>query len=163
MQSRRKVVSTNAVGKYHSTDIWEFAMHCRSCPNMLIVQTDPKGCDYVFTEGAQRIVTVAKQFRTENATEGKVVDTKLAKDKLFNPLIRLEGKVGDEEIRRQEMPRIAQILQMREKFKDDYDANALMRKKFREEKKETSDKLPYMDFPVKMEELDDFDMVRRSH
>ena len=71
--------------------------------------------------------------------------------------------MGDEEIRRQEMPRIAQILQMREKFKDDYDANALMRKKFREEKKETSDKLPYMDFPVKMEELDDFDMVRRSH
>lgn len=69
------------------------------------------------------------------ATEGKIIDEKLEKEKASNPLLKLESLVSDEQRRREEMPRIHKNILINEKFKDDYKANSLMRKMFREEKK----------------------------
>ena len=44
------------VGKYYSTDIIEFNMRCSHCPNIILVETDPKSTEYIMKEGARRIV-----------------------------------------------------------------------------------------------------------
>lgn len=57
-----------AVGKYLSTTIWEFTIVCKACPEKIKVQTDPKNTDFQVVSGARRI------FRTENSTDGVIVD-----------------------------------------------------------------------------------------
>lgn len=96
------------------------------------------------------------------ATEGKIIDEKLVKEKLLNPLLKLEDTATDLEKKRLEMPRLIQNIQIREKFKDDYKANALMRKKFREEKKEiekTGVLFADSDEKVALKQLDANDLV----
>ena len=107
------------VGNFHSSKIWEFSMNCRYCPNKIIVRTDPESCDYNYIQGAKRI------FQTENATEGKVIDLKVEKEKKTNPLARLEHQEGDNEIGQNEKPRICQIQKIQEKWKNDFDLNSL--------------------------------------
>lgn len=60
------------------------------------------------------------------------------------------------------MPRLHQNMLINEKFKDDYKANSLLRKKFREEKKDIEKKgilFGDSDDKVKLRELDSYDMV----
>jgi hypothetical protein len=96
------------------------------------------------------------------ATEGKFVDEKLVKDRESNPLLKLEGMVSDEQKRREEMPRIHQNIMINEKFKDDYKANSLMRKLFRNEKKEiekTGVLFADSEHKIKLKDLDYADIV----
>ena len=41
-----------------STTVYEFVFKCKLCPQILKVRTDPEIVDYVFTEGARRIVNI---------------------------------------------------------------------------------------------------------
>ncbi len=54
---RRSAVSGSArcvVGKYLSTKIFSFSMHCFGCGGPLVIQTDPKGCDYELAKGCEK-------------------------------------------------------------------------------------------------------------
>jgi hypothetical protein len=39
-----------------SMTVFEFVFKCKLCPQIIKVRTDPEIVDYVFTEGARRIV-----------------------------------------------------------------------------------------------------------
>ncbi len=63
----------------------------------------------------------------------------------------------------EEAPRIMQIKELRERFKDDYAVNSLARKKFREEKKvleKTGILFGDSDSKVQLQSLSEFDEVR---
>lgn len=151
------------IGNFHTTKIWEFSFNCRFCPNKIKVHTDPEKCDYNYVAGAYRI------FDTENATEGTVIDLQKEKEKKNNPFARLEGKSGDIDSGKNERPRVHQIQQIQEKWKDDFQLNSMLRKKFRDEKKSLSNTGFGTGLGVfasgeilgnkklKLEELDDFD------
>ena len=34
------------IGNYMSTKIYEFSMKCHQCGNLIVVKTDPEGCEY---------------------------------------------------------------------------------------------------------------------
>lgn len=126
-------------------------MNCPTCNYTIKVKTDPENSDYKFTLGAKRI------FKTEEASMGRVIDMKIQKMKKSNPLMKLEDKIDDEKKRKDERPRIQSIIDLNEsRWKDDYAANSLLRKRFRKEKKEVE----VGDFlDVKMEDLSEFDQV----
>lgn len=46
----------SGVGKYLSTEIFEFTMRCRNCPNLIAMRTDPQNAEYKCTQGCIRIV-----------------------------------------------------------------------------------------------------------
>lgn len=50
------LISFKKVGKFHSTRIWEFTMKCHHCGNKIIVKTDPENTEYIYEEGAYKIV-----------------------------------------------------------------------------------------------------------
>lgn len=127
-------------------------MNCPTCNYTIKVKTDPENSDYKFILGAKRI------FKTEEATDGRVIDQKVQKLKFVNPFARLEGKIDDERKKNDERPRIQSIIDLNEsRWKDDYAANSLLRKRFRKDKgKKVTAEAAY---GVKMEELSDFDKV----
>lgn len=45
------------VGKYLGTPVYELAFKCKLCRNQIVVRTDPKSTQYVFTEGAYKMVS----------------------------------------------------------------------------------------------------------
>jgi coiled-coil domain-containing protein 130 len=119
-----------AVGKFHSTKIWEFQMNCHLCGNKIIVRTDPENTDYKFVEGANKILS------TENATDVEFIrDAEEVRKIREDPFARLENEVKDQAKGEEEKPRIQEIIEIQEKWKDDYDINFNLRKKFRQEKK----------------------------
>ncbi|MBA0563432.1 hypothetical protein Golob_008411 [Gossypium lobatum] len=52
------------VGNYYSTKIWSFTMKSACCKHEIVIQTDPKNCEYVIISGAQRKTEV---FDVEDA------------------------------------------------------------------------------------------------
>jgi len=117
------------VGKFHTTKIWEFKMNCHNCSNTIIVQTDPENTDYKFVEGANKILG------TENATDAEFMrDAEEVRKIREDPFARLENEVIDIAKGEEEKPRIQEIIEIQQKYKDDYDLNFQLRKKFRQEK-----------------------------
>ena len=49
--------STDSVGQYMSTKIFDFIFYCFKCSNKLVIRTDPKNCDYELHEGCVKKVT----------------------------------------------------------------------------------------------------------
>ena len=119
------------IGKYFSTTIWQFQIVCKGCPQKIIVETDPKNTEFEFRSGAKRI------YRTENATDtSRIVDLKKNKEVKDNVFIHLEHKLADEERAKLQKPRLQSILDLNEsRWEDDYAANSLLRKRFRNETK----------------------------
>ena len=140
------------VGKYHSTTIWRFSFRCKECGYGIRVETDPENCDYKFTLGAKPI------FVTSKASEGTIIDQRVQKQRKLNAFANMEGKVEDLKKKKEERPRLQKMIQLNdERWRDDYAANSLLRKRFREEKKLT-DGRKYMHEGVKIEDLDEHDL-----
>jgi len=118
------------VGKFHTTRIWEFKMNCHMCANKIVVQTDPENTDYKFMEGATKILS------TENATDMEFMrDAEEIRKIREDPFAKLENQVKDQKKGEEEIPRLQEIMAIQEKYKDDYELNFQLRKKFRAEKK----------------------------
>jgi coiled-coil domain-containing protein 130 len=121
-----------AVGKFHSTRIWEFGFRCHLCPQRIRVQTDPENTEYKFLEGAYKILT------TETATDVEFLQSQEEKIKLAtDPFYRLEAEAKDIQKGKEEKTRLHDIIELQEdRSRDDYELNSQLRKKFRTEKKE---------------------------
>nr|GEW39573.1 hypothetical protein [Tanacetum cinerariifolium] len=52
------------VGNYYSTKIWSFSMKAACCQQLIVIQTDPKNCEYLVISGAQKKV---EDFDNEDA------------------------------------------------------------------------------------------------
>ncbi|XP_063718505.1 probable splicing factor YJU2B [Symsagittifera roscoffensis] len=122
------------VGMYYSTPIYKFSMKCVYCPSIIQIQTDPKNCDYTVMSGARR---VNNRWKAEDAEQIEAVEynekQRLRNDAMFN----LDYGHKDKTKAAKEIPTLAEIYHTQDSnWKDVHTANSVLRKKFREEKKQ---------------------------
>jgi len=123
------------IGNYFSTKIWQFRMKCHLCNNWIEIHTDPEACDYVIKDGARRKVETFEPTPEDQVIElqSKEEAKKLAED----PFYRLEHATEDKKkAEEKDAPVIDKLIKMMEDRSDDYKLSQVMRKRFREEKKE---------------------------
>jgi len=124
------------VGKYLSTKIYEFSMKCHLCGNLLIIQTDPKGCDYKLVTGCEKKQEEWDTSKTGNLEYKPEETAKLQQDAFY----KLENTVIDQNKGEEELPRLQRIIEYKNAEKDDYDLNARLRKEMRMKRKKIEEK-----------------------
>lgn len=120
------------IGNYYTTPIYRFRMKCHLCVNYIEIQTDPATCDYVIVSGAQR-----KEERWNMAENEQILTTEHSeKEKLeTDAMFKLDHGGKDKEKLRAAIPSLTELQEMQAGWKDDFDLNSHLRKKFRDEKK----------------------------
>jgi len=123
------------VGKYLSTKIYSFSMRCFGCANPLVIQTDPKGCDYELVQGCERKVEEWDSSKVGNVEYNPDETKKLSEDAFY----RLENSAVDDMKGEEELPRLHRLIELKKAEKYDYDLNAKLRKEMRMKKKAVED------------------------
>lgn len=120
------------VGNYYTTPIYRFRMKCHLCPNHIEMQTDPQNCDYVIVSGAQR-----KEERWDMEENEQILTTEHSeKEKLeTDAMFKLDHGGKDKEKLKRALPSLSEIQDLQAGWKDDFQLNSALRKKFRMEKK----------------------------
>ncbi|KAJ2950880.1 hypothetical protein O0L34_g5240 [Tuta absoluta] len=122
------------IGMYYSTPVYQFRMKCHLCDNHFEIKTDPGNLDYVIVSGARR-----QENRWDPTENGQIVpETKETQKRMFDDaMFRLEHKTGDEDVAKQDKPRLGRLVGRNESvWKDDYEANCSLRRNFRKRRKE---------------------------
>lgn len=124
------------VGNYYTTPIYRFRMKCHLCPNYIEMQTDPQNCDYVIVSGAQR-----KEERWDMEENEQILTTEHSeKEKLeTDAMFKLDHGGKDREKLKRALPSLSEIQDLQAGWKDDFQLNSALRKKFRTEKKVLAD------------------------
>ena len=122
------------IGNYFTIPIWSFRMKCHLCQNYFEIKTEPKTHEYIILSGARR-----QENRWDAKQNGQIVpeDKNITKKIYDNAMFKLEHGCND----RNNGDRLKDILiSLQEKrkalFMDDYEANSIVRKKFRKIKGE---------------------------
>ncbi|XP_056136170.1 probable splicing factor YJU2B [Lampris incognitus] len=120
------------VGNYYTTPIYRFRMKCHLCVNYIEMQTDPATCDYVIVSGASR-----KEERWDMADNEQILTTeRTEKEKLeTDAMYKLDHGGRDKEKLRKALPSLSEIQDHQASWKDDFQLNSSLRRKFRSEKK----------------------------
>ncbi|CAM4655156.1 unnamed protein product [Leuciscus chuanchicus] len=120
------------VGNYYTTPIYRFKMKCHLCVNYIEMQTDPATCDYVIVSGAQR-----KEERWDMAENEQILTTEHSeKEKLeTDAMYKLDHGGKDKEKLRAAIPSLNELQDHQSSWKDDFQLNSVLRRKFRSEKK----------------------------
>lgn len=120
------------VGNYYTTPIYRFKMKCHLCVNYIEMQTDPATCDYVIVSGAQR-----KEERWDMAENEQILTTEHSeKEKLeTDAMYKLDHGGKDKEKLRAALPSLTELQDHQSGWKDDFQLNSALRRKFRTEKK----------------------------
>nr|XP_015204738.1 PREDICTED: coiled-coil domain-containing protein 130 isoform X1 [Lepisosteus oculatus] len=123
------------VGNYYTTPIYRFRMKCHLCVNYIEMQTDPASCDYVIVSGACR-----KEERWDPADNEQILVTERSdKEKLeTDAMFRLEHGGKDREKLRAAIPTLSQIQEHQEAWRDDFQVNSALRRKFRPTRTDSS-------------------------
>ena len=120
------------VGNYYSTPIYQFGMKCPSCANRIVIETDPKACDYKMVSGARwKNEGWVPEANGAMPEFDRVDKAKLEGDAMY----RLEHNVSDQVKAQETQPALVRLMRLQERMKTDYDANSKLRRSFREEKK----------------------------
>ncbi|XP_029283202.1 coiled-coil domain-containing protein 130 homolog [Cottoperca gobio] len=124
------------VGNYYTTPIYRFRMKCHLCVNYIEMQTDPATCDYVIVIGASR-----KEERWDMADNEQILTTEhKEKEKLeTDPMFKLDHGGKDKEKLKKALPSLSEIQDYQSSWKDDFQLNSSLRRKFRTEKKVLAD------------------------
>uniref|UniRef100_A0A3Q3AIM3 Probable splicing factor YJU2B n=1 Tax=Kryptolebias marmoratus TaxID=37003 RepID=A0A3Q3AIM3_KRYMA len=120
------------VGNYYSTPIYRFRMKCHLCVNYIEMQTDPATCDYVIVSGARR-----KEERWDMAENEQILTTeRTEKEKLeTDAMYKLDHGGKDKEKLAKALPSLSEIQDYQAGWKNDFQLNSALRRKFRTEKK----------------------------
>ncbi|MCJ8747532.1 hypothetical protein PDJAM_G00154630 [Pangasius djambal] len=120
------------VGNYYTTPIYRFRMKCHLCVNYIEMQTDPATCDYVIVSGARR-----KEERWNMAENEQILTTeRTEKEKLeTDAMYKLDHGGKDKEKLRAAIPSLSELQEHQAGWKDDFELNRALRRKFRDEKK----------------------------
>lgn len=120
------------VGNYYTTPIYRFRMKCHLCVNYIEMQTDPATCDYVIVSGARR-----KEERWDMAENEQILTTEhTEKEKLeTDAMYKLDHGGKDREKLSKALPSLTEIQDYQAGWKDDFQLNSALRRKFRDEKK----------------------------
>ncbi|KAK5776960.1 uncharacterized protein LOC108480632 [Gossypium arboreum] len=120
------------VGNYYSTKIWSFTMKSACCKREIVIQTDPKNCEYVIISGAQRKTEV---FDVEDA-ETLELPADEERGKLADPFYRLEHQEEDLQKKKEAEPVLVRLQRVSDaRHSDDYALNKALRAKLRSQKK----------------------------
>lgn len=121
------------VGMYYSTPIYKFRMKCHLCDNHFEIKTDPQNMDYEIISGARRQERRWDPSENEQvAPDDKEVSKKMATDAMF----KLEHDVDDKGKFKVITPSLARLEHLQDRWRDDYTANQLLRKAFRNKKRD---------------------------
>lgn len=121
------------VGMYYSTPIYKFRMKCHLCDNHFEIKTDPQNMDYEIVCGARRQERRWDPKENEQvAPDDKEIGKKMATDAMF----KLEHDVDDKGKVKVVTPALARLEHLQDRWRDDYSSNQLLRKSFRNKKKE---------------------------
>ncbi|MBN3278399.1 CC130 protein, partial [Polyodon spathula] len=120
------------VGNYYTTPIYRFRMKCHLCVNYIEMQTDPASCDYVIVSGARR-----KEERWDMKDNEQILTTEHSeKEKLeTDPMFKLEHGSQDRGKLQRALPSLSHIQEKQEAWRDDFQLNSALRRRFRDEKK----------------------------
>ncbi|XP_077379587.1 putative splicing factor YJU2B [Festucalex cinctus] len=120
------------VGNYFTTPIYRFRMKCHLCINYIEMQTDPAACDYVIVSGASR-----KEERWDMAENEQILTTeRKEKEKLeTDAMFKLDHGGKDKEKLTKALPSLLELQDHQAGWKDDFQLNSALRRKFRMEKK----------------------------
>uniref|UniRef100_UPI0037E91902 probable splicing factor YJU2B n=1 Tax=Semicossyphus pulcher TaxID=241346 RepID=UPI0037E91902 len=124
------------VGNYYTTPIYRFRMKCHLCVNYIEMQTDPATCDYVIVSGASR-----KEERWDMEENEQILTTeRTEKEKLeTDAMFKLDHGGKDKEKLKKALPSLSEIQDYQSGWKNDFQLNSSLRRKFRTEKKVLAD------------------------
>lgn len=124
------------VGNYYSTKIWSFTMKSACCRHEIVIQTDPKNCEYVIISGAQRKTEV---FDVEDA-ETLVLPADEEKGKLVDPFYRLEHQEEDIKKKKEAEPHLVRLQKVSDsRHADEYKLNRALRARLRGQKRKVAE------------------------
>ncbi|KAE8666098.1 putative Clavata3/esr-related 12 [Hibiscus syriacus] len=114
------------VGNYYSTKIWSFNRKSGCCKHEIVIQTDPKNCEYVIICGAQR---KTEMFDVED-TETLELPADEERGKLADPFYRLAHQ--EEDLKKKKEAELVLVRLQRvsdARHSDDYALNKALRAK----------------------------------
>lgn len=124
------------VGNYYSTKIWSFTMKSACCKHEIVIQTDPKNCEYVITSGAQK---KTEDFDIEDA-ETFALPADEERGKLADPFYRLEHQEKDLQKKKEAEPVLVRLQRVSDsRHADDYALNRALRAQLRNQRKRVAD------------------------
>lgn len=124
------------IGNYYSTKIWSFTMKSACCKHEIVIQTDPKNCEYVIISGAQK---KTEDFDIEDA-ETFELPADEERGKLADPFYRLEHQEEDLKKKKEAEPVLVRLQRMSDtRHSDDYARNKALRAQLRGQKKRVAE------------------------
>ncbi|XP_057961108.1 uncharacterized protein LOC131153084 [Malania oleifera] len=124
------------VGNYYSTKIWSFTMKSACCKHQIVIQTDPKNCEYVIISGAQR---KTEEYDIEDA-ETFALPADEERGKLSDPFYRLEHQEEDLQKKKEADPVLVRLQRLSDaRHSDDYALNKALRSQLRSQKKRVAE------------------------
>jgi coiled-coil domain-containing protein 130 len=123
------------VGKYYSTPIWSFRMKHSACGAWWEIQTDPKNADYVVVDGARKRDYGPEDKAAEAEGDLKFLTTEEKERRRTDAFANLEGRIEDKGIEKRNKERVEELYEKSGVWSDPYDANARLRKGFRQQRK----------------------------
>lgn len=124
------------VGNYYSTKIWSFSMKSPCCKHDIVIQTDPKNCEYVIISGARRKI---EEYDPEDA-ETLELPADDDKGKLVDPFYRLEHQEEDLRKKKEDEPVLVRLQRVSDsRHADDYSLNKALRARLRGQKKRVAE------------------------
>ncbi|GAB4840245.1 hypothetical protein Ancab_021010 [Ancistrocladus abbreviatus] len=124
------------VGNYYSTKIWSFTMKSACCKQVIVIQTDPKNCEYVIISGARRKI---EEFDADDA-ETLALPADEEKGKLVDPFYRLEHQEEDLKKKKEAEPLLVRLQQVSDALhSNDYALNKALRARLRNQKKRVAE------------------------
>ncbi|CAK9188358.1 unnamed protein product [Ilex paraguariensis] len=124
------------VGNYYSTKIWSFTMKSACCRHEIVVQTDPKNCEYLIISGATR---KTEEYDVEDA-ETMALPVDEDRGKLADPFYRLEHQEEDLKKKKEADPVLVRLQRISDaRHSDDYALNKSLRAQLRSQKKRVAE------------------------
>ncbi|KAL1295119.1 hypothetical protein HN51_055974 [Arachis hypogaea] len=124
------------VGNYYSTKIWNFTMKSACCKHEIVIQTDPKNCEYLIISGAQK---KTEDFDVEDAETFELPADEV-KGKLADPFYRLEHQEEDLKKKKEAEPVLVRLQRLSDsRHADDYALNKSLRARLRNQKKRVAE------------------------
>ncbi|XP_014239158.1 coiled-coil domain-containing protein 130 homolog [Cimex lectularius] len=122
------------IGMYYTTPVYQFRMKCHLCDNHFEIKTDPANLEYIVVSGARR-----QENRWDPTENGQVVpeDKETSKRLFDDAMFKLEHGTDDKEHSAKINPVLNKLISQNDsKWKNDFQANMMLRAQFRKKKKE---------------------------
>lgn len=125
------------VGNYYATKIWSFTMKSPCCKHQIVIQIDPKNCEYVIVSGARRKI---EEFDVEDVETIELL-TDEERAKLYSDaFFCLEHEKADLQRKKEAEPGLVLMKRKSDaRYSDDYALNRALRAKLRPQKKRVAE------------------------